>query len=222
MPERLTPEVMAMVAARDFHDGAVVNLGLGLPLECSNYTPAGREVLYHSEQGILGFGPMLQSREGVNPLLLNAGGRPVATQPGMCFMSHEESFALARGGHLDFSVLGAMQVDQRGNLANAKLPGKPAPGLGGAPDLATCAKRTIIITYHTLADGTPKLVEECDMVLTALECVDRVVTDVAVIDIALEGFVIREHAPGWSVEEIQALTGAPLIVAEDLREISLA
>ena len=222
MAEPLTPDVMAMVAAREFFDGAIVNLGLGLPLVCSNFVPSDREVLFHSEQGLLGFGPLVQDAALVEPLLLNAGGQPVTRLPGLSFMSHEESFALVRGGHLDITVLGALEVDVAGNLANAHVPGKPAPGLGGGQDLATCAKRTIILMYHNTSEGRPKLVEECSTVITARACVDRIITDIAVVDVDDDGFVLRSYAPGWSVDEIQQRSGAPLRVADDLTEITLA
>ena len=221
MPERLDETVMAMLAARDLPDGAVVNLGIGLPLAIADCLPPDREVLLHSEQGILGFGRRAQDRSEVDPLILNAGGEPITRPPGICYMSHDESFAMIRGGHIDVAVLGALQVDAAGNLANAQIPGKPAPGLGGGQDLATCAKQLLIVMRHTTADGAPKIVERCDLVLTALSCVDRVVTDVGLFEIGGGRVTLREYAPGWSVEQIQALTGTELAVAEDLREVTL-
>jgi 3-oxoacid CoA-transferase subunit B len=222
MPERLHHEVMAMIAAREFFDGAVVNLGIGLPLACADFVPEGREVLLHSEQGLLGFGPMVRNPEDADPFVNTVGNRLVLPRPGMCFLSHEESFALARGGHIDITVLGALQVDVRGNLANTHIPGRVAGNLGGAPDLATCAKRTVVLMYHTTAGGEPKVVERCTLPLTAVACVDRIITDVAVMDVRDGRIVLREYAPGWGVEEIQAMTRAPLEVAEDLCEMSLA
>ena len=221
-PERLDESVMALLAARDLPDGAVVNLGLGLPLAIADCIPPGREVLLHSEQGVLGFGPRAADPAEVDPLIMNAGGEPVTRPPGICYMSHDESFAIIRGGHIDVSVLGALQVDADGNLANAQLPGKPAPGLGGGQDLATCAKQVLVVMRHTAPTGEPKIVERCDMVLTARNCVDRVVTDVGLFAIADGRVTLLEHAPGWSVEGIQAITGAELAVAPDLREIVLA
>ena len=211
---------MARLAAREFFDGAVVNLGVGLPLACADQIPEGREVLLHSEQGLLGFGRIVQEQAEVDVDVMIAGGQPVTPLAGLCFMSHDESFAMIRGGHIDITVLGGLQVDAEGNLANTHVPGKPMPSLGGAPDLAACAKRTIVLMYHTVRDGAPKIVERCDLPLTAPACVDRVVTDVAVMDIVAGRVILREHAPGWSVEQIQAITGASLVVGEELREIS--
>ncbi len=220
-PERLDEAVMAMVAARDLPDGAVVNLGIGLPLAIADCLPPGREILLHSEQGILGFGPTAHDPAAVDPLVLNAGGQPVTRLPGHSFMSHDESFAMIRGGHIDVAVLGALQVDAEGNLANARIPGKPAPGLGGGQDLATCAKQVVIVMRHTTNEGQPKVLERCTLTLTTLACVDRVVTDVGVFEIEGGRVILREYAPGWSIDQIQAITATPLTVAEDLREITL-
>ena len=221
MPERLDESVMAMLAARDLPDGAVVNLGIGLPLAIADCIPPDREVLLHSEQGILGFGPRAFDPADVDPLILNAGGEPILRPPGICYMSHDESFAMIRGGHIDVAVLGALQVDREGNLANARIPGKPAPGLGGGQDLATCAKQLLIVMRHSAPDGSPKIVERCDLELTALSCVDRVVTDIGLFAIADGRVTLLEHAPGWSVAQIQAISGVELLVADDLREVSL-
>lgn len=218
---RLDPTVMAMVVTREFFDGAVVNLGIGIPMHCADAIPPGREVLLHSELGLLGFGPLLRNREDVDPYVFIVGNRPVTPLPGMVFLSHEESFALIRGGHIDFTVMGGMQVDAQGNLSNAHGPGKPAANLGGAPDLATCAKRTVIMMYHTASDGSPKVVERCTMPLTAPRCVDRVVTDVAVMDLTPEGITLREVAPGWTPADVQAITAASLIIPADVPEMSL-
>jgi 3-oxoacid CoA-transferase B subunit len=220
-PERLHHAVMAMVVAREFRDGDVINLGIGLPLACGNYVPEGREVLLHSEQGLIGFGRQAEDPSEVDPYVNTVGNRPVLPRPGMAFMSHEESFALARGGHIDLTVLGAYEVDVEGNLANTHAPGKVSGNLGGAPDLATCARRTFVMMYHTRPDGQPKIVERCTLPLTAARCVDRIITDVAVMDVTPEGIVLREHAPGWTPGMIEEITGAPLRVAPDLREISL-
>jgi len=222
MAERLDPTVMAMVVTREFFDGAVVNLGIGLPMHCADAIPPGMEVLLHAEHGLLGFGELLQPGEPVDPYVFLVGNRPVRGKPGMVFLSHDESFSIIRGGHIDITVMGGLQVDAVGNLANAHTPGKPAANFGGAPDLATGAKRRIIMMTHTAPDGGPKVVERCDLPLTAPRCVHRIVTDIAVMDIEERGVVLREHAPGWSVEAIQALTGARLLVANDFREISLA
>ena len=199
-----------------------MNLGIGIPMHCADAIPPGREVLLHSELGLLGFGPLLRNPEDVDPYVFIVGNRPVTPLPGMVFLSHEESFALIRGGHIDFTVMGGMQVDAEGNLSNAHGPGKPAANLGGAPDLATCAKRTVIMMYHTASDGSPKVVERCTMPLTAPRCVDRIVTDVAVMDLTPEGILLREVAPGWTPAQVQAITDARLVIPDNVPEMSLA
>ena len=219
--QRLHPTVMAMIVARDFQDGHVVNLGVGLPLECANALPPGREILLHSELGLLGFGPVINDYARADPYVTMVGNLPVEALPGMVFMSHDESFAMIRGKHLDIAVLGGLQVDTEGNLANTQFEGKPAGNLGGAPDLAYGAKRTIVMMRHTTNEGAPKIVSRCTLPLTAPRCVSRVVTDVGVFDIAGGQVILREFAPGWSPEAIQRITGVPLAVAPDVREVSL-
>lgn len=220
-PERLHPTVMAMIVTREFQDGYVVNLGVGLPLECANAIPAGREVLLHSELGLLGFGPVISDHTKADPYVTMVGNLPVEALPGMVFMSHDESFAMIRGKHLDIAVLGGLQVDVEGNLANTQFDGKPAGNLGGAPDLAYGAKRTIVMMRHTTNEGAPKIVNRCTLPLTAPRCVSRVVTDVGVFDIEGGRVVLREYAPGWTPEAIQRITEATLAVAPDVHEVSL-
>ena len=220
-PERLHETVMALVVARDFRDGDVVNLGVGLPLECANVLPEDREILLHSELGLLGFGPVITDHTQADPYVTMVGNLPVTARPGMSFMSHDESFAMIRGGHLDVAVLGGLQVDREGNLANTQFEGKPAGNLGGAPDLAYGAKRTIILMRHTTHDGSPKILEQCTLPLTTPNCVNRIVTDVAVIDISDGALILREFAPGWTPEQVQAITAAHLTIPSDVREISL-
>lgn len=220
-PERLHPTVMAMIVARDFQDGDVVNLGVGLPLECANVLPADREILLHSELGLLGFGPVIEDYTQADPYVTMVGNLPVTKLPGMVYTSHDESFAMIRGGHLDVAVLGGLQVDMEGNLANTQFEGKPAGNLGGAPDLAYGAKRTVVLMYHTTNGGVPKVMTRCTLPLTAPRCVSRIVTDVAVIDVQDGQLVLREYAPGWDPERIQSITDAPLVIADDLREVSL-
>jgi 3-oxoacid CoA-transferase B subunit len=212
---------MAIRAAREFFDGAVVNLGVGLPLMCCDYVPPDREVLFHSEQGLVGFGPIIHDRERADPAYRNAGGHPVTPLPGMALMSHDESFAMVRGGHIDITVLGALQVAANGDLANTHIPGKIVGNLGGAPDLATCCKKVIIMMHHTTGDGQPKIVRECDLTVTARACVDTIISDVAVMEIASGRVILKEYAPGWTPEEIQRITDAPLTVAADVCEMSL-
>ena len=197
MPERLDESVMAMVAAREFFDGAVVNLGIGLPLAAARTRcpPATRCSSTPSTACSASARSPANARD-VDPLVMQVGSTPVESRPGMSFMSHDESFAMVRGGHIDITVLGALQVDVEGNLANAQLPGKIAGNLGGAPDLAGRAKRCIVLTHHTTSGGAPKLVERCTLPLTAPSCVARVVTDVAVIDVVGGRFVLRELGAG--------------------------
>jgi 3-oxoacid CoA-transferase B subunit len=221
MPERLTADVMALRVAREFHDGDVVNLGVGLPLQCCNYVPADREVLFHSEQGIVGFGPIVTDPAGVSIWLVNAGGQPIAARPGMVVMSHDESFAMIRGGHLDISVLGAMQVAANGDLANTQLPGKIVGNIGGAQDLAVGAKKLIVMMYHTTPGNEPKIVPACSLPLTAPRCVDMIVTDVGVFELSGGRVHLKEFAPGWTVESVQAITAVPLAVDAGLTELSL-
>ncbi len=220
-PERLHPTVMAMIVTRDFMDGYVVNLGVGLPLECANVIPAGREVLLHSELGLLGFGAVIADHTKADPYVTMVGNLPVEALPGMVFMSHDESFAMIRGKHLDIAVLGGLQVDVEGNLASTQFEGKPAGNLGGAPDLAYGAKRTVVLMHHTTTFGAPKVVTRCTLPLTAPRCVSRIVTDVGVMDIEDGRIVLREYAPGWDPASIQRITGAPLVIADDVHEVTL-
>ncbi|TAJ19319.1 MAG: succinyl-CoA--3-ketoacid-CoA transferase [Dehalococcoidia bacterium] len=220
-PERLHPTVMAMVVARDFEDGFVVNLGVGLPLECANAMPPGREILLHSELGLLGFGPVIGDHTKADPYVTMVGNLPVEALPGMVFLSHDESFAMIRGKHLDVCVLGGLQVDVEGNLANTQFEGKPAGNLGGAPDLAYGAKQTVVMMHHTTTDGTPKVVTRCTLPLTAPRCVSRLVTDVGVFDIRGGQIILRECAPGWTPEQIQGITEARLVIPNDIREVRL-
>ena len=220
-PERLHPTVMAMTVVRDFRDGDVVNLGVGLPLECANVLPEDREILLHSELGLLGFGPVITDHTLADPYVTMVGNLPVTARPGMSFMSHDESFAMIRGGHLDVAVLGGLQVDREGNLANTQFEGKPAGNLGGAPDLAYGAKRTVILMRHTTHDGSPKILERCTLPLTTPRCVNRIVTDVAVMDIEDNAIILREFAPGWTPEQVQSITEAQLTIPTDVREIAL-
>lgn len=221
MPDRLSPEIMALLVTREFGDGDVVNLGIGMPLYCALHPRDDIEVIYHSEQGLLGFGEILDDPPPGHRLQ-TAGGHLVAPKPGMVFMSHDESFALVRGGFIDFTVLGALQVDAQGNLANFLRPGKTVGSVGGGPDLAQCAKNTYVMMTHTSRDGEPKLVERCSLPVTAARCVTKVFTDVGVFRVSGEALVVEEHAPGWSLEEIQAITGARLVADPNLREVALS
>jgi 3-oxoacid CoA-transferase subunit B len=219
--ERLDEQTMALRAVKEFQDGMVVNLGVGMPTLCSMYVPPEKEVLFHSENGVLGFGPIVTNPNDADLNLINAGVQPVARKPGMSFFEHAESFAMIRGGHVDVAVLGAIQVSEKGDLANWLLPGKKVGSLGGGMDLAFCARRVIALTTHTTKDGKPKIVRRCSEPLTAPGCIDLIVTDVAVIEVTPDGLLLREVAPGWTAEEVQALTEPKLRVPPDLKEMEL-
>jgi len=219
--ERLDEQTMALRAVKEFPDGAVVNLGVGIPTLCSMYVPPEKEVLFHSENGVLGFGPVITDPDQADLDLINAGVQPVSRKPGMSFFEHAESFAMIRGGHVDVAVLGAIQVSERGDLANWLLPGKKVGSLGGGMDLAFCARKVIALTTHTTKDGRPKIVRRCSEPLTAPQAVDLIITDVAVIDVTDGGLLLREVAPGWTMEEVQALTEPELRAAPDLKAMEL-
>ena len=219
--ERLDEQTMALRAVKEFQDGMVVNLGVGMPTLCSMYVPPEKDILFHSENGVLGFGPIVTNPDDADLNLINAGVQPVARKPGMSFFEHAESFAMIRGGHVDVAVLGAIQVSEKGDLANWLLPGKKVGSLGGGMDLAFCARRVIALTTHTTKDGKPKIVRRCSEPLTAPGCIDLIVTDVAVIEVTPDGLLLREVAPGWTAEEVQALTEPKLRVPPDLKEMEL-
>ena len=202
---------MAARVARDIPDGAVVNLGIGLPTLVANHLPAGREVVLHSENGVIGMGPAPPEGEEDYDLI-NAGKQPVTLLPGGAFFHHADSFAMMRGGHLDVCVLGAFQVSAGGDLANWHT-GAPGaiPAVGGAMDLAIGAKRTFVMMEHTTKTGEPKVVPQCSYPLTGMACVSRIYTDLAVLDITPEGVKVVEMAPDLSFEALQAVTAAPLI-----------
>ena len=218
--ERLDREVIAMRVARELQDGDVVNLGLGIPTLCSQFVPEGRTIVYHSENGVLNYGPMAEDgEEDVD--LTNAGGQFLAWVPGMAFFNSAESFAMIRGGHIDVTVLGALQVSEKGDLANWMLPQRGIGNVGGAMDLAAGAKRTIAAMEHVDRRGRPKIVRECSFPLTGKGCVSLIVTDVAVIEVAPSGLLLKETAPGWTPEDIQDMTEPTLIPAPDLQEMTL-
>jgi len=222
MKERLDEQTVAMRAAKEFQDGMVVNLGMGTPMLCSNFLPEGREILFHSENGVLGFGAIIDQPGEANIDLLNAQGQPVYARPGMCFVEQAESFVMIRGGHVDITVLGALQVSEKGDLANWHMPAKEFGSLGGGMDLAFRAKKVIVCMTHSTKDGQAKIVPECSLPLTAPRAVGLIITDVAVIEVTLDGLVLKETAPGWTAEEVQALTEARLIVSPDLKELDLS
>jgi 3-oxoacid CoA-transferase subunit B len=221
MKTRLDEQTMALRVAREFKDGMVINLGFGIPTQAANFIPEGKEVIFHAENGCLGYGPVPTREEDQDFHLVNASGVFATRKPGMCFFDHEQSFAMIRGRHIDLCVLGALQVSEKGDIANWTTElGRPG-SIGGAMDLASGAYYLIVVMTHTTKDNKPKILKQCSYPLTAPHCVNLIVTDISVIEVTPDGLLLKETAPGWQAEEIQALTEPKLKIAPKLKVMEI-
>ena len=211
---RLERQAMCDRLAMEFQDEWIVNLGVGMPTLCSNYIDTSKEFIYHSENGVIGYGPLAEAGKE-DKHLVNAGGQNVTSLPGMAIVHHADSFAMIRGGMIDVTVMGAYEVAENGDFANWRIPNRKGGGIGGAMDLAACAKE------HSTRDGKPRMLKQCRLPVTAPGAVTLVSTDLGLFEITPQGFKLLENAPGWSPEDIQELTEAKLVISNDLREFRL-
>ena len=206
---RLERQAMCDRLAMEFQDEWIVNLGVGMPTLCSNYVDNSKEIIFHSENGVIGYGPLAEvGKEDKH--LVNAGGQNVTAMPGMAIVHHADSFALIRGGMVDVTVMGAYEVSENGDFANWRIPNRKGGGIGGAMDLAACAKRVFIAMEHTQRNGAPRMLHRCKLPITAPGVVKLVSTDLGLFELTPEGLMLREYAPGWTPEDIQELTEAKL------------
>lgn len=219
MDKQFVQEFIAQRVAKELHDGDVVNLGIGLPTLVANYVPHDKAIMFQSENGFVGLGPT-PSEENLDPYITNAGGKPVTIKKGGIFFDSATSFGIIRGGHVDLTVLGALQVDEKGNIANYMIPGKMVPGMGGAMDLISGARKVIVAMEHT-AKGSVKILKECTLPLTAANEVNLIVTEMGVMEVTEKGLVLIEINPEFTVEEVQAVTEPTLIIAEDLKNMEV-
>lgn len=218
MDKQQMQEFIAKRVAQELQDGTLVNLGIGLPTLAMNFVPEGRDVTFQSENGFIGVGPV-PTEDQLDPCIANAGAMPVTILPGGSFFDSAMSFGIIRGGHVDVTVLGALQVAENGDIANYMIPGKMVPGMGGAMDLLSGAKKVIVAMEHT-AKGAPKLLRECTLPLTAVNEVDLIITEMGVIEVTHEGFVLIEQNPEYSLDDIKTATGAPLLVSAALKQMA--
>jgi len=221
MKAGLGRELIALRAAKELSEGMYVNLGIGLPTLVSQFIPDGVEITLHAENGILGYGSITTEDSEMDIDLVNAGLQPVTLRPGASFFNHADSFAMIRGGHIDLAILGGYQVSEKGDLANWTTSSEKVGAVGGAMDLACGVRRVIVLMQHVTASGKPRIVKQCTYPLTAREVVDTIITDLAVIEVGEDGLIVKEIAPGWTPEEVQAVTEPELIIAPNLKEIAL-
>ncbi len=217
---KLTRQQMCDRLAMEFQDGWIVNLGVGMPTLCSNYVDDSREIINHSENGVVGYGPLAAEGEE-DRHLVNAGGQHVTPQPGMGIVHHADSFMMIRGGMIDVTVMGAYEVADNGDFANWRIPNRKGGGIGGAMDLAACAQRVFIAMEHNTREGEPRLLKRCKLPITAPGVVKMLVTDLGLFGISTDGFELLENAPGWNPEEIQELTDATINISPNLKDFRL-